>query len=84
MKVYKFTITLEELVDDFDAVDTFYGHVNDASMVNGNGSTYVHFDREADSLDQALNGAIAELLQRNWRVREISVEPECVLPATAP
>jgi len=84
MKLYSFTITLEEIVDDLDVLDAFYGKVNDASVAGGNGETLIHFDREADSLDDALHSAIKDLLSEGWRVRKISVEPDCIRPLSTP
>ena len=78
-KHIRFTITLEERVDDLDVVDAFYGEVNDASIAGGVGKTFIHFDREAESLDGALHQAISEVLTQGWRVREISVEPDCLV-----
>jgi hypothetical protein len=83
MKLYSFTITIEESVDDLDAVDAFYGRVDDASVAGVDGKTLIHFDREADSLDNALQSAISQLLFEGWQVREISVEPDCILPLSA-
>lgn len=47
MNLYGFTITLDEPVDDLDAMNAFYGRANDASIAGGDGKTFVHFDREA-------------------------------------
>ena len=84
MKLYNFTITLEEVVDNLDVLDAFYGKVNDASVAGGDGETFIHFDREADSLDDALHSAISDLLSEGWHVRKISVEPACVRPLSTP
>ena len=80
MKTYTFTITLEEQVDDLDAIDVLYSHADDASMAGSGEETVVHFDREANSLDEALHSAILQLLGQGWQVRDISVDPECMLP----
>ena len=80
MKIFEFTITIEQYVEDLDVIDAFYGKTGDASVAGSAGKTLIHFDREADSLDDALRSALADLQAEGWQVREISVEPGCVLP----
>ena len=80
MNLYRFTITLEERVDDLDVVNAFYGQVDDAVIAGEDGTTFIHFDREADSLDVALHQAITEVLKQGWHVGEMSVEPDCLVP----
>lgn len=84
MQLFSFTITIEQYLEDLDVIDSFYAKVDDASIATGEGKTLIHFDREADSLDQVLRGVIADLHTEGWQVREISVEPDCLLPLSAP
>lgn len=84
MKLYSFTIKIDESLDDLDVVDAFYGQVDDASISGSRGETFIHFDREADSLDNALNSALSQVLAEGWHVAEISVEPECLIPVSSP
>lgn len=83
MKVYNFTITIEETLSDPDSVDAFYGQVDDASVEVSEGKTLIHFDRSAASLDDALHSAISEIAREGWNVCEISVEPDCLRPMSA-
>ena len=80
MKIFEFTITIDRYVEDLDVIDAFYGKTGDASVAGSEGKTLVHFDREAESLDDALASAVADLQAEGWQVREISVEPDCVIP----
>ena len=80
MKIFEFTITIDQYVEDLDVIDAFYGKTGDASVAGSKGKTLIHFDREASSLDEALRSALADLQAEGWQVREISVEPNCVLP----
>lgn len=82
MKIFEFTITIDQYVEDLDVVDAFYGKTGDASLAGSDGKTLVHFDREADTLDEALRSAIADVQAQGWQVRDISVEPDCVMPAS--
>jgi len=84
MKLYQFTITVDEDLSDVDLVDAFYGKVDDASVSVADGQSLIQFDREADSLDRALNTAIASILNEGWKVCEILIEPNCLLPLAAP
>ena len=83
MKVFEFTITIDQYVEDLDAIDAFYGKTGDASVAGSNGKTMIHFDREADSLDDALRRAVAEVQREGWEICEITVEPGCLLPLSA-
>jgi len=82
VKIFEFTITIDQYVEDLDVVDAFYGKTGDASLAGSDGKTLVHFDREADTLDEALRSAIADVQAQGWQVRDISVEPDCVMPAS--
>lgn len=83
MKIFDFTITIDQFIEDLDVIDAFYGKTGDATVAGSEGKTLVHFDREAQSLDEALRSAVADLQAQGWQVREISVEPDCVLPLSA-
>ena len=80
MKIFEFTITIDQYVEDLDKIDAFYGKMGDASVAGSAGKTLIHFDREAETLDDALRSAAADVQAEGWQVQEISVEPNCVLP----
>ena len=84
MKIFEFTITIEQYVDDLDAIDAFYGKTADASVAASEGKTLIHFDREADSLDEALRSAVADIQDAGWRVSQITIQPDCLLPLPTP
>jgi len=66
VKTYEFTLILPE-VDDQTA-DAIYGKCRDASLGKSNGASYVAFDRKAESLEAAIESAVADL-------RSIGVQP---------
>ncbi|HUS40343.1 MAG: hypothetical protein WBF93_03050 [Pirellulales bacterium] len=80
MKIFEFTITIDQYVEDLAVIDAFYGKTGDAAVAGSEGKTSIHFDREAKSLDDALRSAVGDVQAEGWQVREISVEPDCVLP----
>ena len=84
MKVFEFTIAIDQYVDDLGAIDAFYGKTDDASVAASEGKTLIHFDREADSLDEALRSAVADVQDAGWQVCEITVQPDCLLPLSTP
>ncbi len=59
MKTYAFTLILPETDDT--VAETIYGTCTDASLGKSHGTTYVAFDREAESLEVAIDSAIADL-----------------------
>jgi hypothetical protein len=82
MKVFGFTIAIDEFVDNLDAIDVFYGKTADASVAASEGKTLIHFDREAESLDAALRSAVADVQDAGWQVCEITIQPDCLLPVS--
>ncbi|MFO7904705.1 MAG: hypothetical protein ACQESR_07765 [Planctomycetota bacterium] len=80
MKVFEFTISIDQYVQDLDVVDAFYGRASDATLSGSEGKTVVHFDREASSLDDALRSALADIQAQGWQVLDITVDPACLLP----
>jgi len=83
MRIFEFTITIDRHVEDHDEIDAFYGKTVDASVAGSEGKTLIHFDREAPSLDDALRSAIIDVRGQGWQVREITVEPDCMLPVAS-
>ncbi len=84
MKVFAFTISIDQYVDDLDTIDAFYGKTADASVAVSEGKTLIHFDREADSLDEALRSAVSDVQEAGWQACEITVQPDCVPPLSTP
>jgi hypothetical protein len=78
MQTFDFTITIDQLVEDLDAIDAFYGRLDDVSMFNADGTTRITFHREAATLDDALRSAIADVQSFGYKAKQIEVEPECV------
>lgn len=78
MNRFDFTVTLDQLIDDLDVIDEFYGRCDDASMFNSGGVTKITFHREAASLDDAIRSAIDDARTLGAKVTHIEVEPECV------
>ncbi len=78
MNTFDFTMTIDHLVEDLDAVDAFYGRCDDVSMFNSAGVTKITFHRDAASLDDAIRAAVSDVQAFGYKVKHIEVEPECV------
>lgn len=66
MKVYQFTLILPDL--DGGTAEAIYAACNDSSLGRTSGTTYLAFDREATSLELAIESALADL-------KSLGVEP---------
>lgn len=78
MTVYEFTLFVPPLDDD--TINTIYSACDDVCIGTTHGETYVAFDREAGSLEAALNEATREL--RGFGIEPTRVEmdvPELAL-----
>ena len=80
MKTYEFTLIVPD-IDDV-TVDAVYGRCLDSSIGASHGTMYVAFDREAVSLEDALDSAIADL--RQLGIEPLRIEMDVPEPAMAP
>lgn len=78
MFTYEFTLVIPEI--DPQTADAIYGVCSDSSVGRANGTTYVAFDREAESLEVAIQSAIDDL--RRVGVRPLRVEMEVAAMAS--
>jgi len=78
MSTFDFTIVLDQLVEDMDAVDAVYARCDDASMFNSDGVTRITFHRDATTLDDAIRSAVSDLQSFGYKIEQIDVEPACV------
>ena len=76
MKTYEFTLILQE-VDD-ETAETIYSLCNDSSLGKSNGTTYIAFDREGETLESAIDSAIVDL--KSLGVQPLRIEME--IPST--
>lgn len=79
MKTYEFILIVPDIDDAI--VEAVYERCLDTSVGRSHGTTYVAFDREATSLDAALDSAIDDL--RQLGIAPIRVEMDVPEPAVA-
>ena len=77
MNIFDFTITIDQLIEDLDAIDAFYGRCDDVSMFNSEGVTKITFQRDAASLDDAIRSAVSDVQSFGYKVKHIELDPEC-------
>ena len=78
MATYRFTVVLAglgEISDDL-AEALFEAGCDDGSPWSSQGVAAVGFDREADSFEQAVRSAIADVQKAGCHVAWVKIEPE--------
>ena len=76
MKTYEFDLLLNdvrELTDD-QADALFAAGCDDGIPVSSNGAAWIHFDREAASLEEALRSAVAQVQVAGLTVSKIELD----------
>ncbi len=76
MKIYEFDVVLsdvEELADD-QADALFRAGCDDGTPVSSCGVTWVHFDREATSLEEAIRSAIAQVRSAGFQISKVELD----------
>jgi len=77
MSTCEFLVIIPEV--DGKTADAIYRKCDDSSLGKSNGRTYVAFDRKAESLEEAIEWAVADLA--NLGVRPLRIEMD--VPAMA-
>jgi hypothetical protein len=72
MAMYDFKLVLDQVEIDETAADTLYGHCKYGTLITAAGVTYMDFDRQANSLDEAVHSANAA----GFRVARIEIEAD--------
>jgi len=75
MKPYDFKLILADLSDltDDQGDALFEAGCDDGTIVSRNGEVFVRFSREADSLEQAINSAAADVARAGFQVDHVEV-----------
>ena len=81
MKTHEFTLILAGKPTAAKA-DRFYGLCQDGNLAISAGVAQVRFHRAADSLEEALRSALADLRTAKLPVERVEMEPSAVLQAS--
>jgi len=75
MKTYEFSLVLtvgEVTNDDCDAL--YEAGCDDGTVVTREGVTYIAFDREAESLEEAIRSATAQVRAASFEVARVEMD----------
>jgi hypothetical protein len=84
MTEQRFSLILKDgkaLTDE--VVERLYGRCDDVTAGSCNGTGHVHFDRPADSLNEAIASALVDLRACGLEVERIEIDPQDILDAAA-
>lgn len=86
METYDFKLLLEQVDVDEAEADALYARCKDGTLITAAGETYMDFDREARSLEDAVRSAIADVNAAGFRVARVEFQPDSFVlqPAAAP
>ncbi|MCY2989848.1 MAG: hypothetical protein NTY19_18545 [Planctomycetota bacterium] len=77
--IHQFTArlaTAEAGPDTTALAERLYSIANDALLASRGGEVFVAFDRDADTLEQAVRSALADITRAGARVLKIEIEHE--------
>jgi hypothetical protein len=81
MKIYEFDVTLKgvcEVTDD-QADALFAAGCDDGTPACCNGLAWIHFDREAASLEDAIRSAITQVRSAGFSVSKVELDAEAAV-----
>jgi hypothetical protein len=76
MRIYGFDIVLKGVteVSDEQADELFAAGCDDGTPVSSGGVAWVHFDREASSLEEAIRSAVGQIQSAGFAVLKIEMD----------
>ena len=83
MATFDFKLVLDQVQIDEAEANALYGRCKDGTLITAAGVTYMDFDRQANSLDEAVRSAIADINAAGFRVARIEIEADTLAPQQA-
>jgi len=83
MRTFDFKLVLEQAEIDEAQADALYARCKDGTLITAVGETYMDFDRQADSLDEAVRSAIADINAAGFHVARVEIEADSLAPQQA-
>jgi hypothetical protein len=80
MATYDFKVVLNQTELDERDADALYARCKDGTLITSQGVTYMEFDRQADSLDEAVRSAISDINAAGFHVARIEIEADSLAP----
>ena len=81
MNVYKFDIGLKQTskVSDDDADLVFSACCDDGTPAGAHNQVWIHFDREAASLEEAISSAVAQVQSAGLAVSKVELDVDAAI-----
>jgi hypothetical protein len=78
VKTYAFDVVLKDVseVTDDQADVLFAAGCDDGTPATCDGVTWIHFDREAASLEEAIRSAVAQIQAAGFRVSKVELDAD--------
>ena len=78
MKTYEFDVVLKDVseIPDDQADALFVAGCDDGTPASCNGVAWIHFDREASSLEEAIRSAVAQVQAVGFRVAKVELDAD--------
>ena len=76
MKLYEFDVVLNEVAEitDEQADVLFEAGCDDGTPASRNATAWIHFDREAPSLEEAIRSAVAQVRAAGFKVSKVELD----------
>ena len=81
MKTYEFDVVLsaaQEVTDDL-ADELFAAGCDDGTLTSCDGVVWMHFDREAASLEEAIHSAVAQIQNAGFAVSKVELNVDAAV-----
>jgi hypothetical protein len=81
MKTYEFDVVLKNVseVTDDQADDLFAAGCDDGTPAACDGVAWIHFDREAASLEEAISSAVAQIQAAGLQVSKVELDADAAV-----
>jgi hypothetical protein len=83
MTIFDFKLVLDQVEISEAEADALYGCCKDGTLITASGVTYMDFDRQANSLDDAVRSALADISAAGFRVTRVEIEADSLTPQQA-
>jgi hypothetical protein len=82
VRSYEFDVVLKDAseVTDEQADALFESGCDDGTSASCDGLAWIHFDRESDSLEEAIRSAVAQVRSAGLAVARIELDAETAVP----
>ena len=78
--MYFFKLFLDADAVDEAQADALYERCKDGTLITEGQVSWIDFDREADSLDEAIRTAIADVNAAGFRVTRVEIDADNLAP----